>query len=49
MTVSYFLVILAFVFAVVAMIPPVAARLNWLAAAFACYMLSIIVGGWPGG
>lgn len=49
MTLSYFFVIVAFILAIVAMIPPVAARLNWLAAAFASYMLSILIGAWPGG
>jgi len=49
MTLSYFFVLVAFILAILAIWPPFSARFQLLAAAFASYMLSLLIGGWPGG
>lgn len=49
MTLAYFFVVLAFILAVLAIYPPFSTRFQLLAAAFASYMLSVLVAGWPGG
>jgi hypothetical protein len=48
MTLSYFFVIVAFILAALAIHPPLSSRFQLLAAAFASYMLSILIGAWPG-